>query len=244
MRTLQREPTLLSELRESYDRLYQSWLGQHRNLDQTERILKLLDVRPGTRLLDIACGLGYLADQAVKRGLVASGIDISAVALRRARQEFPQVDCFVLGDAERLPWPDGYFDYAVNLGSLEHFINPGQAVREMVRVLHPTGRAAVLVPNSHHIRAIYNVYKFGEILPDEQDFERFATRLEWERLLCANGLHVLSVHKHDTGMARIHKPGRVVFWYLYNIFFRLMGDLIPLNLAYTFIFICQPKTRV
>lgn len=240
MKTLQREPSSLSELRESYDRLYHGWLGQHRNLDQAERILDLLDVRPGARLLDIACGLGYLADRAAGRGLATAGIDISAVALRYAHGEFRRVGCFVLGDAERLPWPDGYFDYAVNLGSLEHFVDPGGAVREMARVLRPDGRAAVLVPNSHHIRAIYNVYKFGEILPDEQDFERFATRMEWERLLRAHGLRVSSVHKHDTGMARIHKPGREVFWYLYNVFFRLMGGLIPLNLTYTFIFICQP----
>ena len=108
-----------------------------------------------------------------------------------ATEELKQTKLFVLGDAERLPWPSDSFDYVVNLGSLEHFIDPAAAIREMVRILKPKGRAALLLPNSHHIRALYYVYRHGMILPDMQDYERFATRAEWEKLLTANGLRVL-----------------------------------------------------
>jgi ubiquinone/menaquinone biosynthesis C-methylase UbiE len=231
----------LDELRDSYDRLYQGWMGEHENLGQAERILRLLEVQPGRRLVDVACGLGYLAAMAAERGLDAVGIDISTVALRKAQQAYQDVGMLVLGDAERLPWADRTFDYAVNLGSLEHFIDPAAGVREMRRILKPQGRAALLLPNSHHIRAIYSVYKYGELFSDLQDYERFATRVEWERMLTENGMRVCGVHKYDTGMARIHKPGNEVFWYLYNIFFRLFGRWIPLNLTYTFIFICEPS---
>jgi ubiquinone/menaquinone biosynthesis C-methylase UbiE len=240
MKDLQKTPASLHDLQDSYDRLYQGWMAEHKNIGQAEHILELLDVQPGRTLLDIACGLGYLADMASERGLDAVGIDISSVALEKAKHENEHVGLLLLGDAERLPWPDKTFDYAVNLGSLEHFINPAAAVCEMSRVLRSNGRAALLLPNSHHIRAIYNVYKYGEVFPDLQDFERFATRAEWERLLAENGLQVLSVHKYDTGMARVYKKGNQVFWYLYNIFFRLFGRWIPLNLTYTFIFICEP----
>lgn len=239
MKQLQRVPTSTRQVQASYDQLYQGWMGGHKNIGQAKRILDLLQVQPGQRLLDIACGLGYLADMAGARGLQAIGIDISRVALEKAKSDCQHVGLLVLGDAERLPWPDRTFDYAVNLGSLEHFVDPAAAVREMRRVLKPGGRAAVLLPNSHHLRAIYNVYKYGEILPDLQDFERFATRVEWERLLADNGLRVLSVDKYDTGMSRAYKEGRQLFWYLYNIFFRLFGKYIPLNLTYTFIFICE-----
>lgn len=226
---------------ESYDELYRGWMGQHKNIGQADRILNLLSVGPGTRLLDVSCGLGYLMDMAEARGAKAWGVDLSSVALRLARS---QIACprLTQGDAERLPWLSNSFDFVVNLGSLEHYINPDIAVQEMARVLRAEGRAAILVPNSHHIRAIYNVYRYGEILPELQDFERFATRVEWERLLEANGLYVISVHKYDTGMARIHRKGREVFWLLYNIFFRLFGRWIPLNLTYTFIFICGKGT--
>lgn len=240
MKSLQKIPSSLHELQAAYDRLYQGWMGEHRNIGQTERIFGLLDIQPGKRLVDIACGLGYLADMAAELGLDAVGIDVSKIALEKAKQECEHIGMLLLGDAERLPWPDHTFDYAVNLGSLEHFIDPAAAVREMQRILKPDGRAALLLPNSHHIRAIYSVYKYGEVFPDLQDFERFATRVEWERLLAENGLRVLSVHKYDTGMARVYKKGNAVFWYLYNIFFRLFGRWIPLNLTYTFIFICEP----
>jgi ubiquinone/menaquinone biosynthesis C-methylase UbiE len=243
VKSLQKVPVSIHDLQASYNELYQGWMGKHKNIGQAQRILGLLDVQPGKRLIDIACGLGYLADMASDRGLDTVGIDVSRVALEKAQQEYTHVGMFLLGDAERLPWPDHAFDYAVNLGSLEHFIDPAAAVREMSRVLKPDGRAALLLPNSHHIRAIYNVYKHGEILPDLQDFERFATRVEWERLLTQNGLCVLSVHKYDTGMARAYKRGHEVFWYLYNIFFRLFGSWIPLNLTYTFIFICTPGSQ-
>lgn len=238
---LQKEPTSLEELQTSYNQLYKGWMGQHKNLNQANRILDLLNVQPGGRLLDVGCGLGYTLDLATKRGLKAVGVDISQVALKQAQKENRWKPQVLIGEAECLPLPEHTFDYVIVLGSLEHFINPAQAVREISRLLKPNGKAALLVPNSHHIRAIYNVYKYGEILSDMQDFERFATRAEWERLFRSNNLHVESVHKCDTGMGRVYRKGRELFWYAYNSLFRIFGDRwIPINLTYTFIFICTP----
>ena len=240
MKHLQKVPESLQEVQASYDTLYQGWMGEHRNTQQARRILDLLGIQPGQRLADIGCGLGYLAAMASAAGLTAFGVDVSWVAIRKAHEGYAHGPAFLLGDGERLPWPDGSFDHAVNLGSLEHFVDPEAAVREMRRILKPNGKAALLLPNSHHIRAIYYVYRYGEILPELQDFERFATRVEWEEMLRRNGLTVASVEKYDTGMARVHKEGNEIFWYLYNACFRLFGRWIPLNLAYSFIFICRP----
>lgn len=241
MQQIQREPASLSELQTSYDALYGQWMGQHVNRDQAERMLDYLKVQSGGRFLDIGCGTGYTVHAAAQRGLQATGVDISRVALEQARQNYGLRDSFHLAAAEDLPWPDDSFDYASILGSLEHFLDPGASVAETARILKPTGRAAILVPNSHHIRAIYNVMRYGEIISDLQDYERFATRVEWERLFAANGLAVEAVYKYDTGMARIYRPGREIFWFLYNALFRLFGNRwIPFNLTYTFIFICAP----
>jgi hypothetical protein len=51
----------VAELQASYNRLYQEWLGQHRNVGEAKQMLDLLDVQSGL-LLDVACGLGYLLD--------------------------------------------------------------------------------------------------------------------------------------------------------------------------------------
>lgn len=243
MKELQKVPESLAELQASYDRLYEGWMGEHMNTGQAELMLDLLEVRSGARLLDVACGLGYVAEMAAQRGLDAVGIDVSRVALRKAQSLSSKARMFTLGDAERLPWRDDSFDFAVNLGSLEHFIDPAGAVREMARILKPQGRAALLLPNSHHIRALYYVYRYGKIFPDLQDYERFATRAEWENLLTSNGLRVVATDRYDTGMARIHKEGNELFWYLFNAFFKLFGNRwIPFNFAYTFIFICEPQS--
>ncbi len=229
------------ELTESYDRLYQGWLGGHQNLDQARIMLNLLQVKPGKKLIDIGCGMGYALDMAAERGLWAAGIDLSSVALGIAKKKNTRNTQVVQCAAEQTPFSEGTFDYVFNLGSLEHFLDPSQAVREARRLIAPSGKAVFLVPNSHHVRAIYNVLKFGEILTDEQDFERFATRKEWERLFKSSGFEVVSVAGYDTGFARIHRKGREGFWYIYNVLFRLFGRRwIPLNLAYTFIFVLKP----
>lgn len=225
------------ELQNSYNRLYQEWLGQHRNLGQARQILRWLDARSG-KLLDVACGLGYLPDMAEARGVEAYGLDISSVALGKAKAENP-ARRLVEGNGERLPFPTDHFDYVVCLGSLEHFIHPEVGAQEIARVLKPTGKAAIMLPNSHHLQAIYNVYRTGGILPELQDFERFATRVEWQAFLEKHGLKVQSVHKYNVGFARVFKKGREGFWYLYNILFRLFGDAwIPLNFSFALTYVC------
>jgi len=225
------------ELKASYDRLYQEWLGEHRNIGQARLMLDLLKVQQGL-LLDVACGLGYMLDMAEKRGAKAFGLDISWTALTKSKVESSNRR-LVLGNGEHLPWPDNTFDYVTCLGSLEHFIHPEIGVSEIARVLKPTGISVISLPNSHHLMAIYNVYKTGGILPELQDFERFATRVEWQSLLEENGLRVISVHKYNVGFARVFKKGREVFWYLYNFLFHLLGDVwIPLNLSFSLIFVC------
>jgi ubiquinone/menaquinone biosynthesis C-methylase UbiE len=227
----------VKELQNSYNKLYQEWLGQHRNIGQAKQMISLLNVQSG-KFLDLACGLGYSLDIAEKHNAIAYGIDISREALRRSKSENPARNV-IEGNGERLPWPGNCFDYIICLGSLEHFIHPEEGVREIYRVLKPTGKAAIMLPNSHHLMAIYNVYKTGGILPELQDYERFATRAEWQAFLEKNGLKVVSVHKYNVGFARIFKKGREGFWYFYNILYRLFGDFwIPTNLSFSITFIC------
>jgi ubiquinone/menaquinone biosynthesis C-methylase UbiE len=233
----QKVASSLSELQASYNTLYKEWLGQNRNIGQAKQMLDLMNAQSGL-VLDVACGLGYLLDMAEARGATAFGLDISRVALEKSKTEASQRRV-VEGNGERLPWLDETFDYVTCLGSLEHFIHPDQGASEIARVLKPTGQAAIMLPNSHHVQAIYNVYKTGGILPELQDFERFATRMEWQAFLEEAGLRVESVHKYNVGFSRFFKKGREGFWYLYNILFRLFGGLwIPTNLSFALTFIC------
>jgi ubiquinone/menaquinone biosynthesis C-methylase UbiE len=237
--SVQRVAANIEELKKSYDQLYtEDWLGKHRNDTQIQMMVDLVKAGPGL-FLDVACGLGFAMEEAEARGAKAVGLDISFMALKKSEEVKPGLKV-VQGNGEQLPWADETFDYVICTGSLEHFLNPELGVREISRVLKSTGRSAILLPNSHNLLAIYNVYKTGGILPEQQDFERFATRLEWQTMLESNGLQVESVHKFNVGFARAFKKGREGFWYIYNSIYRVFGERwIPLNLSYNLVFICR-----
>jgi ubiquinone/menaquinone biosynthesis C-methylase UbiE len=115
---------------------------------EQRRAATALDL-PGThRLLDIACGpgnfTGKLAKQLPADGL-AVGLDISVPMLTRAVQDNsgPRTG-YVRGDAGSLPFADETFDAVCCFGALYLMPEPFQVAREMVRVLRPGGRMAIL----------------------------------------------------------------------------------------------------
>jgi SAM-dependent methyltransferase len=104
-------------------------------------------LRPGERVLDVACGTGVLARESASRvgatGRVA-GIDASPGMLAVARRLAPAIDLRD-GVAESLPFPDQSFDAVVSQFGLMFFTDPRKALAETQRVLAPGGRLAVAV---------------------------------------------------------------------------------------------------
>jgi len=103
------------------------------------RLLTAVQVGIGTRLLDMACGPGYVSAAARGVGALPVGVDFSAAMVARARALHPGIE-FREGDAEQLEFPSGGFDaVAMNFGIL-HLARPERAVAEARRVLAPAGR--------------------------------------------------------------------------------------------------------
>lgn len=98
----------------------------------------------GTRLLEVACGTGYLAAAAAGRGATAVGLDFVPEMVAEAQRRYPGVD-FREGDAEALPFADAKFDAVVCSFGLHHFGRPENALAEAYRVLVPGGRYAFTV---------------------------------------------------------------------------------------------------
>jgi SAM-dependent methyltransferase len=111
------------------------------------RVADAAALAPGQRVLDVACGTGVLAREAVRRvgatGHVA-GLDLTPGMLAVARRVAPSVDLRE-GAADALPWPDASFDAVVSQFGLMFFPDRERALREMLRVLVPGGRLAVAV---------------------------------------------------------------------------------------------------
>ncbi|MEX1071565.1 MAG: methyltransferase domain-containing protein [Anaerolineales bacterium] len=102
-------------------------------------LLDAVKVANGDRLLDVACGPGYVAEAAVALGTKPIGVDFSAEMVRLAKKRNPQIE-FREGDAQALDFPDDSFDVVVmNFGVL-HLSKPEQSFAEAARVLRSGGR--------------------------------------------------------------------------------------------------------
>jgi arsenite methyltransferase len=124
-----------------------------------------LDIPPGGVALDVGSGPGNvtasLARAAGPDGL-ALGVDISEPMLARAvrAEAGPQVG-FVRADAQRLPFRDQTFDAVVSIAMLQLIPEPAAALAEMVRVLRPGARMAVMVPTAGRAGALMRLLPDG-----------------------------------------------------------------------------------
>jgi SAM-dependent methyltransferase len=103
-------------------------------------------------ILEVGCGTGGLLVAAARARMTIIGVDVAArwlVAARRRLADHGLAVPLVAASADRLPWPDGYFQTVVADSVLEHLDEPARAVREWSRVLRPGGRLLVWSPNRY-----------------------------------------------------------------------------------------------
>jgi SAM-dependent methyltransferase len=204
------------ELRAAYNRRHAA--GLLRDRDRFYRLArKRLGGAPGASLLDVGCGGGFLLRQAA--GMRAVGVEVSDVAIRAARENAPAA-LVVLGQGERLPFRSRSFDRVACLGNLEHFLDPARGVREIVRVLRPSGEALFLLPNSYYSGDLWRVIRTGYGPDHHQPVERFGTLYEWRDFLEQGGLEVVEVLPYN----------RFKWW----------KRLLPRALAYHFFYRARP----
>jgi ubiquinone/menaquinone biosynthesis C-methylase UbiE len=105
-------------------------------------------IQPGSRILEVAPGPGYLAIEIARRGQYAiTGLDISntfvEIASGNARRAAVAID-FQRGNASAMPFADDTFDLIVCRAAFKNFSQPLEALNEMHRVLRPPGRALII----------------------------------------------------------------------------------------------------
>jgi SAM-dependent methyltransferase len=116
-----------------------------------------LDLQAGDRLLDLGCGFGRHAFEALRRGATVVACDMAfpeltqvigtANAMRDAGEIAPGLSCTsVNGDGTRLPFADASFDRVIASEVMEHVPDDMAALDELTRVLRPGGTIAITIP--------------------------------------------------------------------------------------------------
>lgn len=223
-----------AEVQAAYDRLYgQRWMYPRVSLFTW--LVRVLDAQPGQTLLDVACGDAQLRRVAREAGLVYYGVDISPMAVQAAH--YPEM---LVGDGTRLPLPDNCFDFVTSIGSLEHYLDMSQGVREIRRVLNPNGLACMLVPNAFSLTwNLLHVWRTGDLADDDgQPIQRFSTRGAWERLLVENGLQIRRTLGYERTWPQTGAEWRFYLTQPKEALLALLAPFLSLNLKRCFVFLC------
>lgn len=114
--------------------------------DQAEDFVKRLDLKPGMKVLDVACGTGNLALPAARTGAEVTGVDIAPNLVEQARENAKNAGLTVQfdeGDAEALPYADGSFDVVMTMFGAMFAPRPDLVAAELKRVCRPGGLVAM-----------------------------------------------------------------------------------------------------
>ncbi|MGQ0578327.1 MAG: bifunctional demethylmenaquinone methyltransferase/2-methoxy-6-polyprenyl-1,4-benzoquinol methylase UbiE [Betaproteobacteria bacterium] len=193
--------------------------------------VQMSGVREGSRVLDVAGGTGDLSALFAARVGLSGQVwltDINGSMLARGRDRLldsgrvvPVVQC----DAERLPFPDDYFDCAVAGFGLRNMTHKETALAEMLRVLRAGGRLLVLEFSQvwEPLRPLYDAYSFkvlpllGKLVADDADSYRYLAESirrhpgqeELKRMMEQAGCARVEYYNLSAGVVALHRGHKI-----------------------------------
>ncbi|BCL38397.1 class I SAM-dependent methyltransferase [Nostoc sp. MS1] len=167
-----------------------------------DALLDAIKVKSGVKLLDVACGTGWLSAAAIKRQAIVTGLDYAENMVAIARERCPQ-GRFYQGDALNLPFDANEFEAIVcNLGIL-HFPEPERAIAESFRVLKSGGYYAFTcwTPPTRNpfmaliLGAVQNYGNMNVDLPQGPPLFRFGEATECYHVLSKAGFNQVFINE-------------------------------------------------
>jgi demethylmenaquinone methyltransferase / 2-methoxy-6-polyprenyl-1,4-benzoquinol methylase len=185
------------------------------------------NVREGSRVLDIAGGTGDLSIAFAKRvgksgQVVLTDINGSMLGVGRDRMlDHGFTPLAAQCDAEKIPFPDNYFDVVTVAFGLRNMTHKDKALAEMRRVLRPGGRLLVLEFSkvAKPLAPLYDIYSF-KVLPfmgklvakDEASYRYLAESIrmhpgqeELKQMMQSAGLERVENFNLTAGVVALHK---------------------------------------
>ena len=220
---------LFNSIAPTYDSL-NHWLSL--GIDRTWRrrsLRHIVDKSRPQQILDIACGTGDYSLTIARHShpdTRVQGIDLTEAMLQVMRSKVAAAGLShritaEQGNCEALPYPADSFDRATIAFGIRNFEHREQALREILRVLRPGGRLAILelsVPANPLLRSCYNLY-FTRLLPFigglvsgqraayrylPASVLRFPGKKEWMDTMRRCGYHNVSHRAYTLGICRLY----------------------------------------
>jgi SAM-dependent methyltransferase len=164
------------------ERVYGRNLCQHgfADLDHLDHLIEVSGIAAGTRVLDLGCGNGMIAEYISDRiGAHVTGIDFVERAICdaqiRARDKRDRLT-FQVMEMSRLDFPPASFDVVISVDTL-YFTDIYETLRPIVPMLRPGGRLAAFVDQSCGPDKPVEEYPAGLILPDGTELAQALQRL-------------------------------------------------------------------
>ncbi len=143
-------------------------------------LLRVLELKAGETVLDLACGEGFFAREFSKKGVRVIGLDAAKKLIEIAKKNSPSSIRFEVGLAEKIPFlKDQSVDKAVVVLALQNLENVHQVFKEASRVLKLSGRI-VLVLN-HPAFRIPKASSWGWDEKEKIQYRRIDTYLSESR---------------------------------------------------------------
>ncbi len=172
----------------------------------TRRLARHLDLRPDERVLDVASGPGATAFLlASEFGVAVDGVDLGDQTVANATRVADERGLadrvrFHLGDAERIPLPDGAVDVVFCECAFCTFPDKARAAAEMARVLRPGGRVGITDVALDPARLDAELQSLAGWVACMADARPVA---EYVALLDGAGLTVTRTEAHDDALAEM-----------------------------------------
>jgi 2-polyprenyl-3-methyl-5-hydroxy-6-metoxy-1,4-benzoquinol methylase len=132
--------------------------------------IKNLQVPRGCPVLDVPCGSGELSMHLSALGFDVYAADLDSAVETTLKGHFRHVD---LND-NTLPWPNDTFDLVCSIEGIEHLENPHRFLRDIHRVLRPSGRLILTTPNITSLRSRMRFFGSGFFHKDSRPLNETA----------------------------------------------------------------------
>lgn len=122
-----------------YDEMLQDEKSFQKNVI-APNLLRLMNIKKGERILDLACGTGYFSNIFFKEGAIVEGVDIGSELIEIARENSPKQISYSVSSADKIPQIKTHsIDKAVIILALQNIENVSGVLAECQRILQPHG---------------------------------------------------------------------------------------------------------